>query len=191
MKLEILKCPSCGANIEFSEDMESCECEYCGVVIKNPNQPTNKILDNPIVPDVIKDISKLPIMKTKKKEPVYDSKGRIKRKGFSIISTFFSVSAALYLITGIAFYEETDTLIIMTSLILSNLMFALMFNILSHTPKKSEYIYGKEKGIKTKTMIVVLSLLAFASIMIISSTTTTEVSTDADSVVIEQTDLNV
>ena len=33
MSLEILKCPSCGANVEFNEGVESCECEYCGAKV--------------------------------------------------------------------------------------------------------------------------------------------------------------
>ena len=33
MNLEVLKCPSCGANIEFEEGAPSCECEYCGAVV--------------------------------------------------------------------------------------------------------------------------------------------------------------
>lgn len=40
MKVKVLKCPECGANIEFEEDRNFCFCSYCGckIVIDDENK---------------------------------------------------------------------------------------------------------------------------------------------------------
>ncbi len=169
MKLEVLKCPSCGANIEFEENADSCECEYCGAIVKNTSKPTSKILENPIIPDVIKDISQLPIKKTKKKEPVVDKKGRVKRKVFDILSVICFVFAGFYALIFFMMLSEIEVAIMMIGMILFCAIFGGIFKVLTYTPKKSEYIYGKSKGIKTRAFVILSSFLAFAIFIIFVS----------------------
>ena len=40
MELKVLKCPACGANIEYTENREFCFCSYCGckIILENENQ---------------------------------------------------------------------------------------------------------------------------------------------------------
>lgn len=169
MKLEVLKCPSCGANIEFEEGADSCECEYCGAIVKNTAKSTPKILDNPKVPDVIKDISQLPIKKPKKKEPTVDKKGRIKRKVFDILAVTCFVFAGFYALIFFMMLGETEVTLMMIGMILFCAIFGGMFRVLTYTPKKSEYIFGKTKGIKTRAFVICTCFLAFASFMIFVS----------------------
>mgnify|MGYP003297479606 CR=1 FL=1 len=62
MSLEILKCPSCGANVEFNEGVESCECEYCGAKLtktsaQNKNNSNASKTDFLSTPNTNKDIA--------------------------------------------------------------------------------------------------------------------------------------
>ena len=178
MKLEVLKCPSCGANIEFEEDAISCECEYCGAVVTVSEKASQNIVEK------VKKISQTQNKKAKKKEPTIDKKGRIRRKGFDITSlvcfSFSAIYAALFL------FGDTEIMTTMFSMALFFLIFGIMFKLLSFTPKNSEYLFGKSHGIKTRSMVVICIVLAITSALFFADLEDTDSSTDTPSTTIGQ-----
>lgn len=47
MKLQVLKCPKCHANLEIEEDRTFCYCQYCGckIILNDENKNINKTVN--------------------------------------------------------------------------------------------------------------------------------------------------
>ncbi len=160
MSLEVLKCPSCGANVEFKEGVESCECEYCGAkVTKTSTQKKNN--SNASKTDFLStsNTNKLNL------ENVKSSVDKSVRKGISFVfNAFFIISLLFAGICVIMAISDADVSMIFFGLFC--LIYGVMFKILAHTPKGSKYILGKEKGLKPVYFVLICILLSFVMIML-------------------------
>ena len=172
MKLEILKCPSCGANIEVEEGADSCECEYCGATI-TVSKKSSQILS-----DKIKKFSK-----PNKEEATPGKKPR--RKIFHILAIISFSIMLLDIIMGITDPEMSITI----AMDLCFLVLAALFEILALTPKKSEYLFGRPHGIKTKVFVYISVVIAliFLFMMPASNTENTDNSDQVSTSISEQT----
>ena len=174
MKLEVLKCPSCGANIEFAEEVECCECEYCGAKvtrttaqnkkINNANETSNNSISNT-------NISKLNLKKAK------SSVSKTVRKGLTFI--FNALFIANLFFTGILLISAIatkDASIVFGALFC--LIYAAMFKVLALTPKGSKYILGKARGLKPIYFVLICIFLSFMLFMISPTEDTTDTNND-------------
>ena len=174
MNLEVLKCPSCGANIEFDESVESCECEYCGAKVtkisaQNINRNISSVLNNDYSSPA--ETNKVNLKKVK------SSVDKSMRKG--IIFCFNALFIASLLFGGICMIIAiTDADVSMVFFGLFCLVYAAMFKVLALTPKGSKHILGKEKGIKPVYFVLICVLVSFMMVML---SPTTEDTTNANS----------
>ena len=157
MKLEVLKCPSCGANIEFEEGTPSCECEYCGAVVTvAPTKDTT-----PFKNITQKTTQAINFKRNNSKNPQDEGViGKAIRKVFNVLFI-----ACLFL-TGFAvimLFVDMDSMGF--GIVLFFAIYAVMFKVLSLTPKKSKYILGKPKGMKPVYFVLLCVLLSFAVMM--------------------------
>lgn len=181
MKLEVLKCPDCGANIEFEEGAESCECEYCGAkVTLAPTQGNTKNNSN-ILNKITPPINTTTSIKKKAKSLDGAAKSFVK-KLFNVLFVFNLFFAGFGLIMAIS---DGDAFSVFIALFF--LIYAGMFKVLALTPKVSKHILGKEKGLKPVYFVLICVLLSFLVIMVSPSTSdeTTD-NTGAGTTVTEQ-----
>ena len=162
MKLEVLKCPSCGANIEFEEGAESCECEYCGanVTIAPSQENKNNVAD--VLKKFAPPVSKPTGIKSKNNNP--SEEGPIRKVIKFILNALFISNIVLALLGLIIAITEADVFSVFMTLFF--LIYAVMFKILALTPKGSKHILGKDKGIKTGYFILICVLLSFTVLML-------------------------
>ena len=157
MNLEVLKCPSCGANIEFEEGAPSCECEYCGAVVTiSPNKD-----ETPLKNVTQKAAQSFNIKQRKSKNP--EEEGVV---GKAIRKIFNALFIACLFFTGFAIimlFVDTDAMGF--GIVLFFAIYAAMFKVLSLTPKKSKHILGKPKGMKPVYFVLLSVLLSFAVMM--------------------------
>lgn len=173
MKLEVLKCPSCGANIEFEEGAESCECEYCGANVTIAPSQENK--NN--VADVLKKFA--PPAKINNSSEA----GPIRKIINFILNALFIMNL---LFAGICvIIAITDADISMIFFALFCLIYGVMFKVLALTPKGSKHILGKEKGLKPIYFVLICILLSFMMIALSPSTEDTT-NTNNDTVITEE-----
>ena len=156
MKLEVLKCPDCGANIEFEEGTESCECEYCGAKVTLAQIPNNT---NKVFPQKTSPVNKL--SGTMNKVPSDDEKKSFVKKVFNVLFIINLFFAGICFIMSIV---DGDAFGVFMGLFFA--VYAAMFKVLSHTPKGSKYILGKSKGIKPVYFVLICIFLSFALIML-------------------------
>ncbi|MBE6751538.1 MAG: hypothetical protein E7556_03315 [Ruminococcaceae bacterium] len=162
MKLEVLKCPDCGANIEFEAGSASCECEYCGAIVTIA--ATQGIKNT--TPNVLKNVSqqqnKAPGLGLTNNNPNQNNlfKSFLKKlfNGLFIFNLFF---AGFGFIMAIA---DSDILSVFIAFFF--LIYAALFRVLALTPKGSKHILGKEKGLKTVYFVLICIFLSFAVIML-------------------------
>ena len=162
MKLEILKCPSCGANIEFSEDAESCECEYCGAkVTKKSAQNKQNGNTNGLKTDYAETLNSNKVNLKNVKTSVDKSM----RKGIAFIFNAFFIASLFFAgICILVAISTADAGMIFAALFC--LIYGAMFKVLAITPKGSKYILGKRKGLKPVYFVIICVLLSFAMIML-------------------------
>lgn len=163
MKLEVLKCPSCGANIEFEEGAPSCECEYCGAVVTIA--PTKDA--TPLKNATQKAVQSFNIKQRKSKNP--EEEGVV---GKAIRKVFNALFIACLFFTGFAIimlFVDTDAMGF--GIVLFFAIYAIMFKVLSLTPKKSKHILGKAKGMKPVYFVMLCILVSFAVMMLFASPT--------------------
>lgn len=174
MKLEVLKCPSCGANIEFEEGVESCECEYCGAkVTVAPSENKNNVAD------VLKKFT--PPTKTKSNNP--SEAGPIRKVINFILNALFITNLLFAGICVIIAITDADVSMIFFALFC--LIYGVMFKVLALTPKGSKHIFGKEKGLKPIYFVLICILLSFMMIALSPSTEDTT-NTNNDTVITEE-----
>lgn len=157
MKLEVLKCPSCGANIEFEEGAPSCECEYCGAVVTIA--PTKDA--TPFKNVAQKTAQTFNIKQKKSKNPQEEGVvGKAMRKVFNalFIACLFLTGFAIIML-----FVDMDAMGF--GIVLFFAIYAAMFKVLSLTPKKSKHILGKSKGMKPVYFVLLCVLLSFAVMM--------------------------
>lgn len=178
MKLEVLKCPSCGANIEFTEEIESCECEYCGAKVTK-SSVRNGSNNNSSIKNT--GASSLPNVNKVNIKKVKSSVDKSVRKGITfVLNALFIVSlifAGILLISTIS-TAEYDMLIG----VIFCLIYAAMFKVLALTPKGSKYILGKQKGLKPIYFVIICIFLSFM-LIICSPTDDTAVDENTDNVI--------
>lgn len=179
MKLEVLKCPSCGANIEFEQGAPSCECEYCGAVVTVT--PTS---DSASLKNITHKTAQ--VFKNKNKNNSQDEGviGKTLRKVFNVLfiaCLFFTGFAVIMLFT------DMDAMGL--GIVLFFAIYAVMFKVLSLTPKKSKYILGKAKGLKPVYFVLICILLSFAVMM--TSATSSDESNTTDITINSSTTSNV
>ena len=157
MKLEILKCPSCGANIEFEEGAEYCECEYCGAKITvAPTKDTT-----PLTNDSQKTARTFTAKNKSSKTP--SDEGVL---GKAIRKVFNGLFIACLFMTGFAVIMLfTDMDAMGFGIVAFFAIYTVMFRVLALTPKKSQHILGKSRGIKPVYFVVICILLSFTVIM--------------------------
>lgn len=185
MKLEVLKCPSCGANIEFEDGVESCECEYCGAVItiapslNNKNivmEPSEKFTASTHRPTA-----------TKTKDKISSEEGIARKIIKWILNAFFVVNILFTGIFIIVTISERDIDMLFAALF--TLIYAVMFRVLAITPKGSKYVLGKEKGIKPIYFVLICVFLSFLVMMLSPSAeinSDTDIETNEKTVISEQ-----
>ena len=181
MKLEVLKCPSCGANIEIEEYAESCECEYCGATITIAPTKNTTTFEN-ITPK-----STIRIKQKNKKTQTGEVIGETIRKVFNIL---FISCLFLTGFSTIMFFIDMDAMGF--GIVLFFAIYSVMFKVLSLTPKKSNHILGKTKGIKPIYFVLLCVLLSFAVIMMsaTSSEAPSEIDTTSDTSITTNIDVN-
>lgn len=183
MKLEILKCPSCGANVEFEEGIEFCECEYCGAKITVA--PSQESKNNVAEPAKSFSLPTFTLKKANSRDNASPDEGTIRKGIVTVFNVLFVISlffAGVSLIITIS-----DKNISMLFFGLFCLIWGVMFKVLARTPKGSAYILGKKKGIKPVYFVLICVLLAFAAILISPAT---EETTDDDSESAVVTEIN-
>lgn len=186
MKLEVLKCPSCGANIEFEEGAESCECEYCGanVTIAPSQENKNNVTDvlKKFTPQVGKPIG----MKSKKNSATEE--GPIRKVIKFILNALFVMNLLFAGISVIIAITDGDTGMFFAAMFC--LIYAAMFKVLALTPKGSKHILGKEKGLKPVYFVVICFLVSFMMIMLSPSTEDTTDTNASDTAITEIVSVN-
>lgn len=181
MKLEVLKCPDCGANIEFEEGAESCECEYCGAKVTLAPTQGNANNDS----NVFKKFAPPENKTTGAKKNNKSQEGTVKsfvKKLFNALFIFNLFFAGIGLIMAIT---DGDAFSVFIALFF--LIYAGMFKVLALTPKGSKHILGKGKGLKPVYFVLICILLSFLVIMISPSTSDEITNTNGnDTTIIEQ-----
>lgn len=185
MKLEVLKCPDCGANIEFEEGAESCECEYCGAKVTLAPTQGNTNNSSDVFKKITPPVNKLTGTKKNNKYQEGTVKSFVK-KLFNALFIFNLFFAGVGLIMAIA---DGDAFSVFIALFF--LIYAVMFKILALTPKGSKHILGKEKGLKPVYFVLICVLLSFLVMMVSPSTSdeTTDTS-GADTTITEQVSIS-
>lgn len=181
MKLEILKCPSCGANIEIDEHTASCECEYCGATIKiAPSKNTTPLKT------VTQKTSQTLTSKSKKPQASEVLSKAIRK----VFNAFFIACLFLTGFSVIMFLSDMDAMGF--GIVLSLAIYTFMFKVLSLTPKKSKHILGKAKGLKPIYFVMLCILLSFAILMATatSSENPSDIDTTSDTTVTTNIDAN-
>lgn len=175
MKLEILKCPSCGANIEFTEDIDACECEYCGAKVTKTSAHNNRNSNSGLTNPPTSNTNKVDLKNVK------SSVNKTMRKGITFV--FNALFIATLLFAGICLIIAiTESNIDMVFAALFFAIYSIMFKVLALTPKGSKCILGKEKGLKPVYFVLICVLLSFMMILLSpSSESATDTNNDNDS----------
>ena len=160
MKLEVLKCPSCGANIEFEEGVESCECEYCGAkVTVAPSENKNNVAD--VLKKFAPPVNKPTSVKSNDNSTEVSPIRKIINFLFNALFIINILLAGLGFIMAIA---EADVFSVFLAFFF--LIYAIMFKVIALTPKGSKHILGKEKGLKLSYFILICVMLSLALIIL-------------------------
>lgn len=181
MKLEVLKCPSCGANIEFEEGIESCECEYCGAkVTVAPSENKNNVAD--VLKKFAPPVSKPTGVKSKNNNS--SEEGLIRKVIKGILNALFVMNLLFAGFCVIIAITDADVSIVFFALFC--LIYSAMFKVLALTPKGSKHILGKEKGLKPIYFVLICILLSFMVVALSPSTEDTANTADDTTLVAEQ-----
>lgn len=157
MKLEILKCPSCGANIEFEEGAEYCECEYCGAKVKVSQSSEKPDTATEVFKKFSSQTYKSSEVKSKNTNPTEEGAiTKFKKLTFNIFFAFGILFAGITTISAIA---DADVGMVFFTLFI--LCYTIMFRVLALTPKGSKYILGKKRGLRPIYFVLICILMSF------------------------------
>ena len=141
-------CSKCGNPMED----EMLFCQKCGTKVAEPSPADTAIngYEN--------------VASTKKDDVVQDHSDK-PRRGMKIISIVCGVFAVIYALMSII----TEPFMLSMTAFFGVL--ALMFFVLSKSPKGNPHILGKQKGLKKSAFVIICVILAFALVGIIASQT--------------------